>query len=102
MTKILVSPESVAVEHPDRMTINMKWDDIEEINLVNSDQGPFLDDVWLQLKSKADTIFLAQGKQGYDEVYDIVSQYQGFNFDNVIESMTCTGNETFLLWETQK
>jgi hypothetical protein len=41
---------------------------------------------------------IPQGAKGYDEVYDIVSKYDGFDFQQVIEAMKCSDNKEFLLW----
>jgi len=31
-------------------------------------------------------------------VYDIVSKYKGFNFENVIAAAVCTENQEFIVW----
>lgn len=42
---------------------------------------------------------IPQGSKGRDKVYDIVSKYNGFNFENVIKSASCTDNQIFVLWK---
>ena len=42
---------------------------------------------------------IPQGSEGWEKVYDIVSKYDGFNFENVIESASCADNATFDLWK---
>ena len=81
-------------EHPQ----GMKPNEIEEIKIVNTDEGPFLPDVWLLLIGKEKECSIPQGSKGWDEVYDIISKYEGFNFENVIQSATCTENKTFEIW----
>ncbi len=98
LLRITVNDDFVRVEHPDRKTLEVNWDDIEEIWLLNTDQGPFLDDIWLQLKTKDHSCYIPQGREGYNDVYDKVTQYPGFNFDNVILSMQTTTRAEFLLW----
>ena len=36
--------------------------------------------------------------RGFDEVYEIISKYEGFNFENWGKSMTCTDNAEFPIW----
>jgi len=42
---------------------------------------------------------IPQGSDGWNKVYDIVSKYDGFNFENVIKSASSTDNKTFELWQ---
>lgn len=89
----------VKVTHPKRETEQIDWNKIEKIKLINTDEGPFLPDVWLILMGNGKGCSIPQGSEGWNKVYDIVSKYDGFNFENVIKSASCTDNETFELWE---
>lgn len=89
----------VKVTHPKRKTEQIDWNEIEEIKLINTDEGPFLPDVWLILMGNGKGCSIPQGSDGWNKVYDIVSKYDGFNFENVIKSASCTDNETFELWQ---
>ena len=89
----------VKVTHPKRKDEQINWNEIEEIKLINTDEGPFLPDVWLILMGNGKGCSIPQGSDGWNKVYDIVSKYDGFNFENVIKSASCTDNETFELWQ---
>ena len=89
----------VKVSHPRRKDERIEWAEIEEIKLVNTDEGPFLPDVWLILIGNGTSCSIPQGSEGWDKVYAIVSKYEGFNFENAIKSASCTDNETFELWK---
>jgi hypothetical protein len=91
----------IRVEHPERKTEQVAWAGIELIKLINTDEGPLLPDIWLTLLGHNEGCSIPQGAKGYDEVYDIVSKYEGFSFDNVIKSMTCTDNAEFELWRKE-
>jgi hypothetical protein len=95
----LVTDELVRVKHSSRKTQEIIWKDIKEILLHNTDEGPFLPDVWLVLVGDSVSCSIPQGCKGYEQVYNIVSKYEGFNFENVIASMSSTNNEQFLLWK---
>jgi len=96
---VTITDEYVKVEHPRRKTESIQWKNIEEIWLVNTDDGPFLPDVFLLLTGNNEGCIIPQGTKGCDEVYDIVSKYDNFSFENVIASMTCTDNQRFVLWK---
>lgn len=97
--KITITEEFVQIEHPNIKTEQIAWSDIETVKLVNTDKGPWAPDVWLNLIGKNSNCMIPQGAKGYDEVYEIVSEYENFDFQKVGESMTCTENRHFTLWE---
>lgn len=99
---VTLTENYVKVEHPERKEERINWADIEEVRLINTDQGPWLPDVWLALIGEDTGCLLPQGAKGFDEVYDRVSQYEGFNFENALKSMRCTDNEQFVLWRKNR
>ena len=38
----------------------------------------------------------------YGDVFEIISKYEGFNFDEYIKSVSCTKNARFEVWEKKK
>jgi hypothetical protein len=99
---VTISNASVKVEHPERKTENIKWASIEEIKLVNTDEGPISPDIWLVLLGKESMCLIPHGAEGFDEVYDIISKYPDFSFENFGKSMTCTDNAEFVLWKKKE
>ncbi|AYN05575.1 hypothetical protein [Flavobacterium sp. 140616W15] len=99
---IPITDESIKVEHPDRETETILWKDIESIKLINTDNGPFAPDVWLALIDKNTGCLIPQRTKGFETVYAIVSEYENFNFENFIESISCTDNGEFLLWKKEE
>ena len=99
---ISITDEYVKVEHPKRNIEEIKWNEIEEISIVTTDEGPFLPDVWLMLIGNGKGCSMPQGAPKYDEVYDIVSKYDGFDFEEVIKAATSTDNAKFELWKKNK
>lgn len=96
--EITITDQAVSINHPSSGTAEIKWSDIDRILMITTDQGPFLPDVWLALCGKGLKVMLPQGAKGYDEVYDTVTQYDRFDFANVIEAAGSTENREFLLW----
>jgi hypothetical protein len=95
---VTITDELVKVEHPKREVESILWNDIHTILLVNTNEGPLLPDVWLTLVGDNSGCTIPQGSKGFEDVYEIISKYDGFNFDNFIKSMSCTDNKEFLLW----
>jgi hypothetical protein len=96
---VTITKEYIRVEHPERKTEEVLWNDITEIKLINTNAGPFAPDVWLALLGENSGCLIPQGAKGFETVYDIISKYENFNFENFIKSMSCTDNEEFLLWK---
>ena len=94
-----ITDSYVKVTHPNRKEEQISWIEVEEIKLINTDEGPFLPDVWMLLIGNGKSCSIPQGSEGWNKVYNIVSKYEGFNFENVIKSASCTDNEIFELWK---
>ncbi|MBP9717941.1 hypothetical protein KBD59_01460 [Candidatus Gracilibacteria bacterium] len=95
---ITVTDDFVEIQNTDGTIVQMAWSDINEIKIITTDAGPFSSDVFLSLIGTEKKCLLPQDAPGYDAVYDHVSEYPGFNFTNMIESMSCTENKEFPLW----
>jgi hypothetical protein len=95
---VTITDETVLVSFKDEQLGSVNWKELHTIMLINTDQGPWLPDIWLTLISDNSKCMIPHGSKGFDMVYDIVSKYESFNFDNELESMTCIANAEFLLW----
>lgn len=96
--KVTITDKFLRVHYPDHGIQEIAWSEVKEIKLINTGDGPFLPDVWLTLSGDNATCSIPQGSPGYDEVYEIVSRYPDFNFNNVINSMLSKGKKEFSLW----
>jgi hypothetical protein len=97
--KVTITESFVKVEHPSQPIQEILWNNIKEIRLINTDEGPWLPDIWLALIGDGKMCLIPHGSKGFDEVYEIVSKYKNFNFENFGNSMTSTNNEQFILWK---
>src|SRR6478609_8776471 len=92
---VTITDELVKVVHPNGKTEVILWNDIEQIKLINTDEGPFVPDVWLALLGESSGCLIPQGAKGFEIVYEIISKYENFDFNNFIKSMACSDNEEF-------
>jgi hypothetical protein len=93
-----INDEFVKVEPPSGETCQIKWHDIKQIKLINTDEGPLTEDIWLILSGSNSTVAIPHGARGFNQVFDIISKYDGFDFDAFTNSMTSTENAEFILW----
>ena len=74
--------------------------DIVKVSIRTTDEGPFLEDVFLMIYDKDDTVFeVEQQAPFYYFIYGIVSLFKDFNYDQVIKAMQSTQNNEFICWE---
>lgn len=96
---VIVTEEGVACEHPRRKREFIRWDDINEISIVTTDEGPLLPDLWLLLTGSNNGCSIPQGAAGYDELFDRICQFPDFDFESVIEASACASNARFTCWK---
>jgi hypothetical protein len=99
---IIITELYVRVEHPQATTSEIQWSDIQLIKLVNTDQGPWLPDIWLILMGNEMNCVIPHGAKNFDEVIERISKYEGFDNDAIGRSMCCTENAEFVLWAKGK
>jgi len=99
---VIITNESLRVEHPNKIVEEIRWGDIKAIWLENTDKGPAVSDIWLVLAGTDGGCVLPTDCDGYEDVYNIISKYPGFDFQAVIDSMTCADNARFILWQKDK
>jgi hypothetical protein len=97
---LTITDEIVQIEHPKHKTEKVRWDEIHEIWMVTTDDGPVVSDIFMVLIGmEGGCVIPAFDCEGYDQVFDIVSKYKNFNFENYIASMSCAYEERFVVWK---
>ena len=96
---ITLTDESIEIIRPDGRKQAVRWDDVQTISVVTTDEGPFAPDIWFVLQGKGDACMFPQGAPKSDEAYERISQFNGFDFEALIKSMSSTENAQFLLWK---
>lgn len=93
-----LTDEFIKVEPPFGKTCEIRWKDLIQIKLINTDEGPFIQDIWLILSGASDTVAIPHGIKDFDLIFEIISKYEGFDFDAFTQSMTSTENAEYILW----
>lgn len=99
---VTITEVGVNVQHSKAEPSQISWDKLHTIILVNTDEGPALPDVWLKLIDDKGSCLIPQGNIGFEQVYEIVSQFEGFNFENFIKSISTASNAEFILWMNRR
>ncbi len=82
----------------DGQTESVRWDELQEIAIVTTDQGPFVDDVFWVLKGKTGGCVVPSEADGMTALLPRLQQLPGFDDEAVIAAMGSTNNATFVCW----
>jgi hypothetical protein len=86
---------------PDGKTESVRWDDLQEVGIVTTDEGPMVEDVYWMLLGSNGGCAVPGGALGAKELLNRLQQLPGFNNEAVIEAMGSTSNGSFVCWKRQ-
>jgi hypothetical protein len=73
--------------------------DVEKLSILTTDQGPFLDDVFLLIKTKELVIVLPSEHTDYGTfLFDAIGKKIALDYKKIIEASTCAINQEFVLY----
>jgi len=92
----------ISADYPDGQRRAISWEDLSRVGVTTTDEGPFVDDVFIGLHDRAGELVLVypQGAAG-DQAILVEMQRRLPGFDNrlFVKAMGSTSNAHFLLWE---
>ena len=100
---VRLSDDAVCCERPDGQTERIAWDDLRRVEIVTTDEGPFLEDVfWVLTAADGGCLTIPQGAGG-DNTAALLERLgprlPGFDHEAVIRAMGSTENARFLCWQ---
>ena len=90
--------EKVIRTLPDGRTEIVKWNELQEVGIVTTDEGPFAEDVYWMLKSASGGCAVPSEADGMKELLSRLQQLPGFKNEAVVQAMGSTNNATFVCW----
>jgi hypothetical protein len=96
---IRVSDSEVVCERPDGKVERVEWSDLQKVEVVTTDEGPFLPDVFFVLHGTTEGCAAPQGATGEDELLERLWDLPGFDNQAFIEAMSSVTNRRFLCWQ---
>lgn len=96
---VSLTESEVTCRRPDGSVENVAWDDLQRVEIVTTDEGPFLMDVFWVLHGTETGCVVPQGATGEQELLQQLQRLPGFQNAAVIEAMSCSDNRHFLCWE---
>lgn len=80
---------------------SITWDELYEIGIVTTDEGPVLDDVfWIFLNhDKSKGCAVSNNAEGFGLLLRRIQCLPNFDNETVIRAMGCTTNNRFVIWK---
>lgn len=83
---------------PDGRQEFVSWDELQEVFIVTTDEGPFVDDVFWMLRGSNGRCAVPSQTPGAHELVERLQQLSGFNHDAAIKAMSSAENAKFVCW----
>ena len=98
--RIEIDSELVRFYHPDGETQQIQWDELDEVGIVTTDEGPFVEDVFYMLLSISQKgCAIPQGAEGNEALLSRLQLLPNFDNEALIDAMGSTTNRNFRLWK---
>jgi hypothetical protein len=101
--RVTFTSEEVIRVRPDGAQEKIRWDDLHEVGILTTDEGPWQEDVFFLLIASDGNSGCAvpQSADGSKELFGRLQQLPGFDNKAVIEAMGSTSNAKFVCWKRQ-
>ncbi|MGV3605188.1 MAG: hypothetical protein ACO1RA_02190 [Planctomycetaceae bacterium] len=95
--QVIISDESISCVHPQRATETIRWDDIDEIRLVTTSDGPFSPDQWYLFVGTGGGCSVPSEAKGFEALWNVFkTRFPGFDYEGIIDARA-TENQR-VLW----
>lgn len=96
--RVVLDEFEVTCHHPDGTTESAAWADLQKVEIITTDEGPFAPDVFWVLHRVENHCTIPQGAIGDDLLLERLQKLPGFQNDVFITAMGSTSNARFICW----
>ena len=99
--RVSITAKVVTRFGPDGVQETVRWDDLAEVVIISTDEGPWSEDVfWLLIGSGGKSgCAVPQGADGSKVLLEALQKLPGFDNELVIKAMGSTSNARFTCWK---
>jgi hypothetical protein len=94
-----LSATGVSCRRPRGSTERVAWEELQKVEIVTTDQGPLVTDVFWVLHGTEGGCVVPQDAVGQAALLERLQALPGFRNDAVIDAMGSTENARFVAWE---
>jgi hypothetical protein len=101
--RVAFDDQGVTRTFVDGRTERVRWDELQTVLIVTTDEGPWSDDVfWMLVGADGRSgCAVPQGVEGSSELLERLQQLPGFDNAAVIQAMGSTENANFVCWRRE-
>jgi hypothetical protein len=99
---VRLSESRVECERPDGEVEAVCWDDLQQVELLNTDEGPWLPDVFWVLHGTHGGCVIPWGATGGSELMERLQRLPDFDNAVILDGAASTRNETRVCWTRKK
>ena len=97
---VVVDDRGVQRRRGDAIAEEVAWDDLVGVDIVTTDQGPYVEDVFFVLHGKDGKGCVVRQEDAVKaKLLDRLQSLPGFDNGKVIEAMCCAENARFVCWK---
>lgn len=98
--RVVFNDDEVIRYFGDEVIERINWDEITEISVLTTDEGPWQEDVFIILcNPETDQgIVVSNGAEGASDLVEKICKFPNFDEKTFITAMGCTSNSRFLCW----
>jgi hypothetical protein len=101
LDRVFFTADAVIHIRPDRIRETICWDDLDEVRILTTDEGPWREDVlFLLIACNGERgCTVPQSCDGSKQLLERLQQLPDFDNDAVIKAMSSTSNVEFVCWK---
>ncbi len=96
---VAVSDSDVICSRPDGTTESVKWNDLQRVEILTTDDGPFAPDMFWVLYGSTDGCVIPWGATGEKQLMDRLQALPEFRNDVIVNAAGLTTCNQLLCWE---
>jgi hypothetical protein len=96
---VRVSDSEIVCERPDGQAERVRWEDLQQVEVVTTGDGPFAPDVFWVLHGTDGGCVVPQGATGDRTLLERLQTLPGFDNTVFIEAMASTSDRRFMCWQ---
>ncbi len=98
---VQISETDVSCTNPNGKIEKVDWDDLISVEIITTDDGPFLPDVFWFLNGSKTGCVIPGGATGEMDLLHRLQELPGFRNEAVIKAGPSAGNARFLCWQKE-
>jgi hypothetical protein len=97
---VTVTDNGIICEHPKRPKESIRWDDVIEIRLLTTSEGPHQPDMWFLFLGAEVGCSVPSETKGFEQVWEVFKQrFPGVDYGAILDAKTSDNQKT--LWKKE-